>query len=50
VSSGWFDEESEVWDAAGHLVAQSRQIARIGRGSLTRPSAAELSVIVGRGA
>jgi acyl-CoA thioesterase len=31
VSSGWFDEESEVWDAAGRLVAQSRQIARIGR-------------------
>jgi acyl-coenzyme A thioesterase PaaI-like protein len=31
VSGGWFDEESEVWDAAGHLVAQSRQIARVGR-------------------
>jgi acyl-coenzyme A thioesterase PaaI-like protein len=31
VSSGWFDEESEVWDSAGRLVAQSRQIARIGR-------------------
>ena len=32
VSGGWFDEESEVWDAAGRLVAQSRQIARVGRG------------------
>lgn len=33
VSGGWFDEDSEVWDAAGHLVAQSRQIARVGRRS-----------------
>jgi acyl-CoA thioesterase len=24
---GWFDEEAEVWDPAGHLVAQSRQFA-----------------------
>ena len=32
VSGGWFDEEAEVWDAAGQLVAQSRQIARVGRG------------------
>jgi acyl-coenzyme A thioesterase PaaI-like protein len=32
VSGGWFDEESEVWDAAGRLVAQSRQLARVGRG------------------
>jgi acyl-CoA thioesterase len=31
-SGGWFDEESEVWDSAGRLVAQSRQIARVGRG------------------
>lgn len=31
VSGGWFDEEAEVWDAAGQLVAQSRQLARIGR-------------------
>jgi hypothetical protein len=31
VSGGWFDEEAEVWDAAGRLVAQSRQLARIGR-------------------
>jgi acyl-CoA thioesterase len=33
VSSGWFDEEAEVWDSAGRLVAQSRQIARLGRGA-----------------
>jgi len=33
ISGGWFDEESEVWDGAGHLVAQSRQIARLGRGA-----------------
>ena len=32
VSGGWFDEESEVWDSANRLVAQSRQIARVGRG------------------
>jgi hypothetical protein len=31
VSDGWFDEEVEVWDSAGRLVAQSRQIARAGR-------------------
>jgi hypothetical protein len=24
---GWFDEEAEVWDSAGRLVAQSRQLA-----------------------
>jgi acyl-CoA thioesterase len=24
---GWFDEEAEIWDSAGHLVAQSRQLA-----------------------
>jgi len=33
VSGGWFDEEAEVWDSAGNLVAQSRQIARVGRGT-----------------
>jgi acyl-CoA thioesterase len=31
VSDGWFDEEVEVWDSAGRLVAQSRQLARTGR-------------------
>jgi Acyl-CoA thioesterase C-terminal domain/Acyl-CoA thioesterase N-terminal domain len=31
ISAGWFDEEAEVWDAAGHLVAQSRQLALVGR-------------------
>jgi hypothetical protein len=34
VGGGWFDEDAEVWDAAGRLVAQSRQIARVGRGRL----------------
>ena len=33
VSGGWFDEEAEVWDSADRLVAQSRQIARVGRGA-----------------
>jgi hypothetical protein len=32
VASGWFDEEAEVWDSAGRLVTQSRQLARVGRG------------------
>lgn len=31
VGDGWFDEEVEVWDSAGRLVAQSRQLARVGR-------------------
>jgi hypothetical protein len=39
VSGGWFDEEAEVWDAAGHLVAQSRQLARLGRSA--RPVTAQ---------
>ncbi|HEV8423763.1 MAG TPA: thioesterase family protein [Actinomycetes bacterium] len=33
---GWFDEEAEVWDSAGRLVAQSRQFA----GARDRPRAA----------
>jgi hypothetical protein len=36
VSGGWFDEEAEVWDSLGNLVAQSRQIARVGRGQFRR--------------
>jgi acyl-CoA thioesterase len=36
VSGGWFDEEAEVWDSAGRLVAQSRQMALVGRGSASR--------------
>jgi len=38
VSGGWFDEEAEVWDSAGNLVAQSRKIARVGRGQVRRIS------------
>jgi hypothetical protein len=34
VSGGWFDEEAEAWDSAGNLVAQSRQLARVGRGAM----------------
>ena len=29
VRNGWFDEEAEVYDATGALVAQSRQLARV---------------------
>ncbi|MFC4053352.1 thioesterase family protein [Actinomadura syzygii] len=31
LADGWFDEEVEVWDSAGRLVAQSRQLARVPR-------------------
>lgn len=33
LADGWFDEEATIWDAAGRLVAQARQLARVGRGS-----------------
>lgn len=32
IAEGWFDENVEVRDSAGRLVAQSRQLARLGRG------------------
>jgi acyl-CoA thioesterase len=32
VADGWFDEECAMYDSAGRLVAQSRQIARTPRG------------------
>jgi hypothetical protein len=32
VSDGWFDESVDVWDSTGRLVAQARQLARVGRG------------------
>lgn len=32
IADGWFDEDVEVWDSTGRLVAQSRQLARVGRG------------------
>jgi hypothetical protein len=53
VSGGWFDEEAEVWDAAGRLVAQSRQLARVGRGPLrptARASESALPAMSGRAA
>jgi acyl-CoA thioesterase len=31
VADGWFDEEALVWDSTGRLVAQSRQLALLGR-------------------
>ncbi|GLU50455.1 thioesterase family protein [Nocardiopsis ansamitocini] len=31
VADGWFDENVDLWDVKGRLVAQSRQLARIGR-------------------
>jgi len=32
VYDDWFDENVEIWDSAGRLVAQARQMARVGRG------------------
>ena len=31
VAGGWSDEECRIWDAAGRLVAQARQLARAAR-------------------
>jgi len=47
VSGGWFDEETEVWDSAGRLVAQSRQLARVGRGPLRAANGAGSSTAAG---
>ena len=33
VRGGWFDEDATVWDPAGRVVAQSRQLALLGRPS-----------------
>jgi acyl-CoA thioesterase len=30
LAGGWFDEEAAVWDSAGRLVAQARQLALVG--------------------
>jgi acyl-CoA thioesterase len=30
MADGWFDEEADVWDSTGRLVAQSRQLALVG--------------------
>lgn len=36
VADGWFDENVDVWDSTGRLVAQARQLARVGRGERHR--------------
>jgi acyl-CoA thioesterase len=33
VHGGWFDEQATVWDSRGRVVAQSRQLALVGRPS-----------------
>lgn len=32
VADAWFDEDVDVWDSTGRLVARARQLARVGRG------------------
>ena len=48
VSGGWFDEEAEVWDSADRLVAQSRQLARVGRGRLRPVDTAAAEAMITR--
>ena len=38
LQGGWFDEEAEVWDERGRLVAQSRQLAGARRAPVLRPA------------
>ena len=37
ISGGQFEEDCEVWDSEGHLVAMSRQLALLPAHRLTRP-------------
>ncbi len=39
VADGWFDEEAEVWDSRGRLVAQGRQVGRYRLGPDPAPDA-----------
>jgi hypothetical protein len=48
VGGGWFDEEAEVWDRAGRLVAQSRQLARVGRGPVRAAANGAAAAATGR--
>jgi acyl-CoA thioesterase len=45
LQGGWFDEEAEVWDEHGRLVAQSRQLAgaRLDRPRQPRPARTQTS-------
>jgi hypothetical protein len=39
LAGGWFDEQARVWDAAGQLVGQARQLAMVGRQRKGQPGA-----------